>query len=86
MNAIDGWTISQKIKELRSKVNFPVLILSGFSDKQAEQFLTYFWLFTAREFLVRLALSIVRKESLTLEMAANAVAFCSRALSMIRCN
>jgi hypothetical protein len=68
---LDGFPISQKIKELRSKVNFSVVILSDFSDKQLQQFLTYFWLIWAREFLVRLALSVIRKVGLTIEIAGN---------------
>jgi hypothetical protein len=77
MNWLDGssntyisW-LSTQIKERRSKLNLGVLILSDFSAKWLEQFFEYFWLFTAREFLVRLALSVIRKVDLTLEIAVN---------------
>ena len=71
MNWLDGFPISQRIKELRSKVNMSALILSEFGEKQLEAFFNYFWLLTAREFLVRLALTVIRKVDLTLEIATN---------------
>lgn len=68
---LDGTPLSDRIKLLKETANLQILILSRFSGKIAKRFMEYFILLLAREFLVRLALAVIRKVKLTREIATN---------------
>src|SRR5262249_19656603 len=75
MNWLDGSSntyialLNKEIKERRKKGNASSLILSGVSVEKSEQVFIYLGLVFAREWLVRLALAVIRKQGFTLEIA-----------------
>lgn len=62
---LDGTPLGTNIKDLRSKVNFTMLIASAFDERNMTRLMFYFGLLTTREFVARMAISLMHKVSLS---------------------
>lgn len=71
LSYLDGTQLGAEIKELRSKINYTLMIAVGFNSKTQDRLMAYFGLFLARELIARLAISVAHKRDLTVEQFAN---------------
>ncbi|MCY7280833.1 MAG: hypothetical protein LH610_08055 [Sphingomonas bacterium] len=67
MASLDGSALGAEIKRLRGKINYTLIIATGFNSKNQERLMAYFGLLLVREFVVRMAISFAHKRSLSAE-------------------
>jgi hypothetical protein len=69
---LNGTPLGKEITELKGKINYTVMIASGFNQKARERVLHYFALIFVREFIARMAITIAHKRtSITVDSFVN---------------
>lgn len=60
---LDGTALGKEIKELRGKINYKLMIATGFNSKNQERIMLYFALLMVRELIARLAITMLHKRT-----------------------
>lgn len=60
---LDGTALGKEIKELRGKINYKLMIATGFNSKNQERMMLYFGLLMVRELIARLAITMLHKRT-----------------------
>jgi hypothetical protein len=60
---LDGTALGKEIKELRGKINYKLMIATGFNARNQERMMAYFALLMVRELIARLAITMLHKRT-----------------------